>query len=78
MNCIDLVELITEYLEGAMPPAARDHVDEHLAECDGCTAYLEQCRTTIRLTGNLTQEEISPEAREALTEVFRRWRTTSA
>ena len=78
MNCIDLVELITEYLEGAMAPRDRTRVDEHLAECDGCTAYLEQCRTTIRLTGNLTQEEISPEAREALTGVFRRWRTTSA
>lgn len=78
MNCIDLVELITEYLEGAMPPAARDHVDEHLAECEGCTAYLERCRITIRLTGNLTDEQIPPEAREALLGVFRHWRTTTA
>ena len=78
MNCIDLVELITEYLEGAMPPAAREHVDEHLAECEGCTAYLEQCRITIRLTGNLTEEQIPREAREALLGVFRQWWTTTA
>jgi predicted anti-sigma-YlaC factor YlaD len=78
VNCIDLVELITEYLEGVMAPAARDHVDEHLAECEGCTAYLERCRITIRLTGNLTEEQIPREAREALRGVFRHWRTTTA
>jgi predicted anti-sigma-YlaC factor YlaD len=71
VSCIDLVELITEYLEGAMAPEDRGHVDEHLAECDGCTAYLEQCRTTIRLTGMLTEEQVPAEARAALLEAFR-------
>lgn len=74
MNCKTLVELVTDYLEDALPNDARAHVDAHLAECDGCTAYLEQMRTTIRLTGMLTDEQISSEARAALLGVFRGWR----
>ena len=71
MNCIDLVERITEYLEGAMAPAARAEVDRHLAGCEGCTAYLEQYRTTIRISGILPEERITAEARAALLRVFR-------
>ena len=71
MSCIDLVELITDYLEGAMAPEDHGHVDAHLAECDGCTAYLDQIRTTIRLTGMLTEEQVPAEARAALLEAFR-------
>lgn len=76
MNCQRLVELITDYLEGVMPEAERGLVDEHLAGCDGCSAYLEQYRATIRLTGMLTEEQISPDAREILRGVFRDWQTT--
>lgn len=71
MNCKDLVELITEYLEGAMPPLERERLDEHLTECDGCTSFLDQFRTTIRLTGMLTEEQVPPEARAALLRAFR-------
>ena len=71
MSCRNLVELVTEYLEGAMPEVERAEVDSHLAGCDGCTNYLEQMRTTIRLTGMLTEEQISSEARQALLGVFR-------
>lgn len=71
MNCNELVEHITEYLEDAMAPEERSRVDQHLAGCNGCTTYLEQFRTTIRVTGMLTEEQISAEARSALLEVFR-------
>ena len=71
MTCNELVELITEYLEDAMPQEMRGLVEEHLADCDGCTAYLEQYRTTIRLTGMLTEDQVVPEAREILRRVFR-------
>lgn len=71
MNCQRLVELITDYLEGAMPEEERGLVDVHLAVCGGCTTYLEQYRATIRLSGMLTEEHISPEALEALRGVFR-------
>ncbi len=77
MICRELVELVTEYLEGALPEADRLALEAHLAECDGCTRYLEQMRTTIRVTGTLTEERIAPEAREALLGAFRAWRAES-
>ncbi len=74
MNCIQLVDLVTDYLEGSMPPEQRTRFDEHVAGCDGCTTYLEQFRITIRLTGMLSEEQIAPEARDTLLGVFRDWR----
>lgn len=76
MNCSQLVELITEYLEDAMSADERGRVETHLATCDGCATYLEQFRTTIRLTGMLTEEQVSGEARAALLSAFRGWRST--
>ncbi|HEX6331716.1 MAG TPA: zf-HC2 domain-containing protein [Actinomycetota bacterium] len=73
MNCRTLVELVTDYLEGALGEEERAEVEAHLAQCDGCTAYLEQIRTTIRLTGHLHKEQIPPEAREPLRRIFREW-----
>jgi anti-sigma factor RsiW len=74
MNCRTLVELVTDYLESALSDSERTAIEEHLAQCDGCTTYLEQIRTTIRLTGHLREEQIPPEAREPLLRVFREWR----
>ena len=78
MNCKSLVELVTDYLEGALPEAERASLEQHLAGCDGCTAYLAQIRMTIRLTGMLTEETMPPEGREELLGVFRAWRSSSA
>jgi len=75
MNCHTLVELVTDYLEGALAEDERARLEEHLAACDGCTSYLEQIRTTIRMTGMLTEEQIEPEARAALLDVYRAWRS---
>ncbi|HZD17769.1 MAG TPA: zf-HC2 domain-containing protein [Actinomycetota bacterium] len=75
MSCQSLVELVTDYLEGALPDDERARFEEHVAGCDGCTAYLEQMRVTIRLTGTLGEEHIPAEARAALLGVYRRWRT---
>ena len=77
MNCKSLVELVTDYLEGALPEAERVSLEQHLARCDGCTAYLAQMRITIRLTGTLTEETMPPEGREELLGVFRAWRDSS-
>lgn len=71
MNCSHIVELITDYLEDALPLDVRARVEDHLAGCDGCTAYLDRYRTTIRLTGMLTEDQVAPEVREALLQVFR-------
>jgi anti-sigma factor RsiW len=73
VNCSELVELVTEYLEGALPEDRRVRFEEHLRGCDGCTAYMEQFRTTIRLTGMLTEEQVPAEARDALLGAFRAW-----
>ena len=77
MNCRELVELVTDYLEGSMPEDQRARFDEHVSGCDGCTTYLEQFRITIRLTGMLSEEQIAPDARETLLDVFRDWRASA-
>lgn len=74
LTCVELVELVTDYLEGALSPRERARFDAHLAECDGCQAYVEQMRTVIALTGRLTKEAIPPEGERALLDAFRQWR----
>ena len=73
VTCRELVELVTDYLEGALPRADRRRFEKHIAACDACTAYIEQIRLTIAATGELKEEEIEPAAREALLAAFRGW-----
>jgi len=72
--CRDLVEALTDYLEGGMEPGERARLEAHLAICEGCRTVLEQFRDTIRVTGHLTEEEVSKPDREAVRAVFRTWR----
>jgi anti-sigma factor RsiW len=74
MHCRDLVELVTEYLEGGLDDDRRSAVETHLADCEGCTNYLEQMRTSIRVTGHVHEEQIPPDARAPLLRVFLAWR----
>jgi anti-sigma factor RsiW len=74
LNCQELVELVTDYLEGALPPAEFARFEAHLTECDGCTRYLDQMRLTIAAIGRLTEESIEPEARADLLQLFRDWK----
>ena len=74
LTCRELVELVTDYLEGALTSAEATSFEAHLDHCDGCRAYLDQLRHTIALTGQITEASISEPAREALLEVFRSWR----
>jgi anti-sigma factor RsiW len=76
LSCQELVELVTDYLDGVLPPADRARFDAHIADCDGCRAYLEQIRATIALTGTLAPEQLAPEAEAALLEAFRDWKRT--
>jgi anti-sigma factor RsiW len=73
--CQQMVELITDYLEGTLPRSQRRRFDAHLEGCEHCTEYLEQMRTTIRLTGRLQAEDLSPEMRREFGAIYRRWRT---
>jgi anti-sigma factor RsiW len=74
LSCREVVEILGDYLDSAMTPEDRARLEQHLADCDGCTAYLEQLRTTIRLSGRLSEEAVSPEAMAPLLEAFRAWR----
>jgi anti-sigma factor RsiW len=78
LSCQEVVELVTEYLEGALSPADLQRFEAHIANCDACTAYLEQLKLTIELTGELTIDDLAPEAEVALLEAFRTWRSTQA
>jgi anti-sigma factor RsiW len=73
--CQQVVELVTDYLEGTLSRAARRRLEAHLAGCPHCTEYLAQMRATISLTGRLTPEDLTPQMREDLVEVYRRWQS---
>ena len=74
LTCQELVELVTDYLEGALPAAERARFEEHLAGCSGCRTYLEQMRQTIRMAHKLSEDSFSPEAKEELLRLFRNWK----
>jgi anti-sigma factor RsiW len=73
LACQEVVELVTAYLDDALDPNDRERFEEHLVFCDGCQNYLEQMRTTVRLTGHVEQE-LPRELEEQMLEAFRNWR----
>ena len=77
LPCIEFVELITAYLEDALPAELRARIDTHLDTCEGCPHAIAQLRTVVDLIGNLTEsdvEEFDPLEREVLMSTFRRLR----
>jgi hypothetical protein len=78
ITCKELVEVVTDYLERRMPPYRRLLFEEHVAFCSWCQTYLDQMRETIRITGTLTEGDLSPETRDALLETFRDWKAQSS
>ena len=75
LSCRELVELVTDYLEGALSAEDSARFEDHIARCSACTIDLEQIRQTIGLAGRLTPESVSPEAERELLEAFRGWRS---
>jgi len=74
LSCQELVELVTDYLEGALDAEARARFEAHLDSCSGCRNYVEQMRTTISLVGRLSPETLPEGAKEALLRAFRSWK----
>jgi anti-sigma factor (TIGR02949 family) len=74
LDCKDVVEVVTDYLEGEMAPDDRRRFERHLALCEGCQDYLEQLRTVIRVVGRPTIEAVPPETMAGLLRAFRDWR----
>ena len=73
MTCRELVELVTDYLEGGLSPDDHRRFESHLDVCEGCTTYLDQLRVTIAATGRLTEESLDPAMRDALLDAFHGW-----
>ena len=76
MPCQELVEVVTAYLERALPADDRERLEAHLALCDPCVAYLEQFRETIERTGQLHAEDLAPETQAKLLALFKGWKDT--
>lgn len=72
LSCQELVELVTDYLEDALPPAERARFEAHVAACPGCEIHLEQVRATIAVTRASRELEARPEISRLL-EAFRDW-----
>ena len=75
LTCKELVELVTGYLDGSLRGGRRRQFEAHLAGCEGCTRYLSQMAATIRVTGTLTEEQVTEDQRAVLLTAFRGWST---
>ena len=74
MTCKELVELVTDYLEGKLPAVEVVRFEQHLSSCDGCTNYLEQMRQTVRAVGHARQDVLAPQQWQDLLKLFRDWK----
>lgn len=73
MDCQDLVELVTAYLEDALDESTRIRFDAHLASCEGCAMYLDQIRTTVRMLGSTPEDAWDPVIQDRLLAAFQGW-----
>jgi anti-sigma factor RsiW len=76
LTCQELVELVTDYLEGALSPDDRLRFEAHLDGCGGCRAYLDQMRATILAAGGAADADLDPAMRQRLMDSFRDWRSS--
>jgi predicted anti-sigma-YlaC factor YlaD len=74
LNCQEVVELVTDYLEQALLPEMQAQFEEHIAECPGCDTYLEQVQQTILMLRKLTEQQMFPKTKQELVEIFRNWK----
>jgi anti-sigma factor RsiW len=74
LACRQAVELVTDYLEGALSDRDRERFEAHLADCPHCEEYLAQMRATIETVGRIEPDSLAPEVRGELVQLYRRWR----
>lgn len=74
LTCRELVEIVTDYLDGALDPRVADAFEAHLQVCPGCQRYVDQFRATIIAVGHLRSEDLSPDTQAAVMNAFRRFR----
>jgi len=76
--CQQAVELVTDYLENALSRAQRRRFERHLARCPHCTEYLAQIKITIQLTGHVESEDLTPQMRDDLIALYKRWQSETS
>jgi predicted anti-sigma-YlaC factor YlaD len=74
LTCLELIELVTSYLEGALTDEERQRFEEHVVVCTGCSNYLDQIRHTIDLAGRVREDDLSAQTKEELLAAFRGWK----
>jgi anti-sigma factor RsiW len=74
ITCREVVELVTDYLEGALDAEQASLFEQHLNFCDGCVTYVDQLRLTIDAVGEVAEEDVPPAARDRLMQAFRDWK----
>ena len=74
MSCQELVELVTHYLEDALPAADRARFDAHLAECPWCVEYVAQIARTISAVGASWRDVEAGAGMAELLDLFRGWK----
>jgi len=77
MKCREVVELMTDYLEGALTAPDRERFEQHIVGCDGCRAYLQQLRLTLRAMRSVKSVPIPDRVQTELVRAFRNWRSAS-
>jgi anti-sigma factor RsiW len=76
LTCVELVELVTDYLEGELSDGERRRFEDHVRDCEGCTSYIEQIRETIAVVGRIEPEDLSDASKAELLAAFRGWALT--
>ncbi|MED5815305.1 zf-HC2 domain-containing protein [Mycolicibacterium sp. 050232] len=74
MNCNELVELVTAYLDGSLDLDTRTRFDLHLLDCDGCQNYVQQLQATVETLGRIRGDDLDPAFRDRLLSAFRDWK----
>lgn len=73
LTCRELVELVSDYIEGTLDPSARRRFEDHVLICDGCGAYLDQMRRTLEIVGSLSEDSLPADSQTRLLAAFRDW-----
>jgi anti-sigma factor RsiW len=76
LDCIDLVELTTDYFEGRLSPSDSARLEAHLTDCDGCTEFVRQMRVTQEALGRVDADVVPAPGRERLLAAFRAWKAS--
>jgi len=78
LACREMVQLVTDYLEGALPLKDRTRFEQHLVFCKACAGYVRQMREVLRAAGRIEAASLAPEVQRDLVLAFRAWKGSKA